>query len=45
MNTNRDLLDVLKTDLQKRYRITNLTKHSNIFACVEQLKFIKKKLE
>ncbi|RAR73782.1 hypothetical protein [Flavobacterium aciduliphilum] len=45
MNTNRDLLDLLKTDLQKRYRITNLAKQSNIFACVEQLKFFKKELK
>lgn len=45
MNTNSDLLDLLKTDLEKRYRITNLTKQSNIFACVEQLKFFKKELE
>ncbi|GAA4052960.1 hypothetical protein [Flavobacterium chungnamense] len=45
MNTNWDLLDLLKTDLQKRYRITNLTKQSNIFACVDQLKFFKKELE
>ena len=45
MNTNSDLLDLLKTDLQKRYRITSLTKQSNIFACVDQLKFFKKELE
>ena len=42
---NRDLLDLLKKDLQKSYRMEPMTKQFNIFNCLDGLKNFKKELE